>query len=344
MPWLLGVVIAFAQPALARTDALRIAFWHTELSRDGPGLLYRDIRRGEDPQVAAVVEILASVAPDVVVLRGIDWDRDGLAISALAAELAEAGHDLPHSFAGKPNRGVPTGLDIDGDGWLGDPVDTQSYGLFTGQDGLAVLSRWPIAREDAHDFTPMLWRDLPGALFPWPGQPEGVEDILRLASTAHWLLPIDTRAQGRLWLGAFAATSPVFDGPEDRNGRRNHDELQFWELLLDGALPVPPPDGLIIAGHANLDPDRGEGRREAIRSLLTHPDLQDPRPKGAAGTLTVDWQRDDLERMRVSYVLPSQDWEVLDSGVVWPEPDTPEAETVDTASRHKLVWVDVVRR
>ena len=30
-----------------------------ELSRKGPGLLLRDIRKGEDPQVAAVVRLLA---------------------------------------------------------------------------------------------------------------------------------------------------------------------------------------------------------------------------------------------------------------------------------------------
>ncbi len=255
-----------------------------------------------------------------------------------------AGLDLPHRFAGKPNRGVPTGLDIDGNGRLGDPEDSQSYGPFTGPDSLAVLSRWPLSRDEVVDFTPMLWRDLPGALLPWPGQPEGLGDVLRLSSTAHWLLPIDTGTNGRLWLGTFAATSPVFDGPEDRNGRRNHDEIRFWTLLLDGKLSVPPPDGLIIAGHANLDPDRGEGRREAIRELLSHPDLQDPRPEGAAGPLTVDWRREDLERMRVSYVLPSQDWHVVDAGVVWPEPGTPEAETVDAASRHHLVWVDVARK
>ena len=331
-------------PAGAQTDPLRIAYFHAELSRDGPGLLYRDLIRGEDPQIAAVVEVIRTVAPDILVLRSIDWDLEGLALSALAGQLTEAGLDLPHRFARQPNRGIPTGFDIDGNGRTGDPEDAQSYGLFTGQDGLAVLSRWPIAAEEVLDFTPMLWRDLPGALLPWPGQPDGLADVLRLSATAHWLLPIDTAENGRLWLGTFAATSPVFDGPEDRNGRRNHDELRFWDLLLDGALELPPPAGLVIAGHANLDPDRGEGRREAIRALLTHPKLQDPSPQGAAGTLTVDWRRDDLENMRVSYVLPSRDWEVLDAGVVWPEPGTPEAETADTASRHRLVWIDVVRR
>lgn len=335
--------MAFSGTAFAQ-EALRVAVFHTELSRDGPGLLYRDIARGEDAQVAAVVDVIASAAPDVIVLRGIDWDLDGLALSALAAELAEAGLDLPFRFAARPNRGIPTGLDIDGNGRTGDPEDAQSYGLFVGQEGLAVLSRWPIAAGEAHDFTQMLWADLPGALLPWPGQPDGTAEVLRLSSTAHWLLPIDTPDHGRLWLGAFAATTPVFDGPEDRNGRRNHDELRFWQLLLDGALPTPAPEGLILAGHANLDPDRGEGRREAIRALLSHPELQDPQPRGAADTLTVDWKRDDLERMRISYVLPSQDWRILDAGVVWPPAGTPEAETADTASRHRLVWVDVVRR
>lgn len=323
---------------------MRVAVYHTELSRDGPGLLYRDIMRGEDAQVAAVVDVIAGATPDVIVLRGIDWDLDGLALSALAEDLAEAGLDLPHRFATRPNQGIPTGLDIDGNGRTGDPEDAQSYGRFSGQDGLAVLSRWPIAMDEVMDFSQMLWSDLPGALLPWPGQPDGIGEVLRLSSTAHWLLPIDTAGHGRLWLGVFAATSPVFDGPEDRNGRRNHDEVRFWTLLLDGALPVPAPDGLIIAGHANLDPDRGEGRREAIAALLTHPDLHDPRPEGAAGTLTVDWRRDDLDRMRISYVLPSQDWRVLDAGVIWPEPDTAEAVTVDTASRHRLVWVDVTRK
>lgn len=320
-----------------------MAFYYTELSRDGPGLLYRDITRRDDPQVAAVVEVIRGAAPDVLVLRGIDWDHDGLAIGALADALSAAGLDLPHVFARQPNRGIPTGLDLDGDGRLGEAEDAQAHGGFTGQNGLAVLSRWPIAVSEMHDFTPMLWRDLPGALLPWPDQPEGVEEILRLASTAHWLLPIDTGAQGRMWLGAYAATSPVFDGPGDRNGRRNHDENAFWLRLLAGALTVPAPNGLIIAGHTNLDPQRGEGRRSAIRQLLRHPDLQDPRPEGAAGTLTVDWQREDLERMRVTYILPSHDWRVLDAGVVWPEPGTDRAEIVDTASRHKLVWVDVVR-
>ena len=48
--------------------------------------------------------------------------------------------------------------------------------------------------------------------------------------------------------------------------------------------------------------------------------------------------------MRVSYVLPDRNWRVAGSGVVWPEAGSAEAETADAASRHRLVWVDLVRR
>ena len=37
-------------------DQIRIAYFQTELSRDGPGLLLRDLMRGEDPQVEAVID------------------------------------------------------------------------------------------------------------------------------------------------------------------------------------------------------------------------------------------------------------------------------------------------
>ncbi len=305
--------------------------------------MLRDIVRGKDKQVQAALEVITSQSPDILVVWGIDWDLDGLGIGALTDALRDRGLDYPHVFAAKPNRGTPTGFDLDGNGTVGDAEDAQSYGEFTGQNSLAVLSRWPIETTSIRDYTAMLWRDLPGALLPWPGQPEGVEDILRLSSTAHWLVPIDIPDHGRAWIGTFSANTPVFDGDEDRNGRRNHDELMFWTHLLNGALDAPAPSGLVLAGHANLDPERGDGRREAIRTLLSHPTLQDPKPTGSAGKLTVDWKREDLENMRLSYVLPSTEWRVSGSGVFWPDPEHETFEIVETASRHRLVWVDLQR-
>lgn len=286
------------------------------------------INKGADPQVNAVVTTVAAAAPDVIALQGVDFDHGGAALTALGAALAQAGHDMPYRFAAQPNTGVRTGLDHDGDGFTDGARDAQGFGRFTGQGGMAVLSRFPLG--EARDFSMMLWKDLPGAVLPrvegalFPS--ETLYQVQRLSSVAHWQVPV-LIGEARLDLLTFHATPPVFDGPEDRNGLRNHDEIRFWSLLLDGALPWPAPQGpFVIAGDANLDANDGEGLRAAIRDLLVDPRLQDPRP--GDGALTAHWG--DLA-LRVDYVLPALGLEVPDTGVI----HAPQA------SRHDLVWVDV---
>ena len=346
-----GLFLCFCCPALA--DSVRVATFNTELSRDGPGLLLRDIARG-DAQVEAVVAVIARVRPDVLALQGIDWDFDGAALDALAVALAEAGAEYPYHFSAQPNSGMATDLDLDGDGRLGGPGDAQGFGSFTGQGGLAVLSRYPIG--PATELSSILWRDVPGALLPEhsDGAPFPSAQALaaqRLSSTAHWALPVDT-PEGVLTLLTFHATPPVFDGPEDRNGRRNADEIRLWQLYLDGAFGTAPANRFVIAGDANLDPQDSDGRLTAIRDLLADPRLKDVLPssggaaaaadQGHAGDYaldTVDW--DGPGRRRGDYVLPSVDWRVTDSGVFWPAPGEPGRDAALAASRHRLVWVDL---
>jgi len=344
----------------ARAETLRVATYNTELSRAGPGLLLRDILKG-DPQVKAVVAVIASARPDVIALQGIDYDLEGAALDALAGALARAGLDYPYRFAGPPNSGRRSGVDLDGDGRTDGPRDAQGYGRFTGQGGMAVLSRYPIAVGEMRDFTPLPWADLPGATLPrLNGQPfpsAEAQAVQRLSSVAHWDLPVDT-PQGRLHLLAFHATAPVFDGPEDRNGLRNRDELRLWPLYLDGALGGTPPGRFVLLGDANLDPADGAGRHEAIRALLADPRLQDPHPqspgaraaadsehRGDPALDTVDW--DGPGNLRVDYVLPAAGLEVQAAGVLWPQTGRSDrgidAETVARASRHRLVWVDLGR-
>ncbi|MDA7964320.1 endonuclease/exonuclease/phosphatase family protein [Ruegeria sp.] len=341
---MIRVLLLVVLPFAALADPLRIATFNTELSRDGPGLLLRDITRG-DKQVDAVVAVLVESRPDIVALQGIDWDLDGMTLSALTDALSQAGLSYTHSFAEQPNSGLETALDLDGDGRTQGPGDAQGWGEFTGQAGLAVLSRYPIARDEVRSFTDLLWRDLPGATLPQvdktPFPSAQAQKVQRLSSTAHWVVPIDT-PQGRVDLMTFHATPPVFDGPEDRNGLRNRDEIRLWQLLLDGALGDPPSAHFVIAGDVNIDPERGDGRKEAIHNLLADPRLQDPKPRSPAGTLaTVEWK--GLGEMRVDYVLPSVTWQVLDAGVYWPAEETPGRDQAETASRHRLVWVDLVR-
>ncbi|MDP5308564.1 endonuclease/exonuclease/phosphatase family protein [Paracoccus spongiarum] len=323
-------------------EPIRIATWDPGLTRQGPGLLLRDIR-ARDPQVLAAAQVIVAARPDVILLTGIDWDADGRALAAFSALMADAGLDFPHRFSARPNSGLPTGLDLDGDGRLAEADDAQGWGQFTGQNGMAVLSRLPLG--PVTDYSDRLWRDLPGNLMPAVG-PE-VAQVQRLSSTAHWDLPVMT-ARGPLRLLAWAATPPVFDGPEDRNGRRNHDEAAFWLHNLPHA-----PFALI--GNVNLDPTDGEGRPEALQRLLDH--ATDPMPRGAwqppqtganathaadPALDTGDFDEAGPGDLRVDYILPARALGIAGSGVLSPPPDNPLAEAVARASDHRLVWVDLV--
>lgn len=333
-----------AAPAWAGT--LRIATYNSELKRDGPGLLLRDLMRG-DAQVDAVAQVIAEVAPDILLLQNVDYDIELRALDALRGLIADKGQDYPTIFALMPNSGMATGLDLDGDGRWGEPEDSQGYGAFTGQGGMAILSRWPVDLEAVQDFSALLWRDLPDALLPThddgtPFPSAEVQGVLRLADVAQWAVPVQ-HDSGVITLLAFHANPPVFDGPEDRNGRRNHDQLRFWQHYLDGAFGAAPKDRFLLLGDANQDPDRGEGIKAGIRGLLADPRIQDVqplRPEGEPREATVHWPRVTPPKMRVSYVLPSRDWTVVASGVHLPV-DGAAAQQAKTASRHSIVWVDL---
>ncbi|MCA8880311.1 MAG: endonuclease/exonuclease/phosphatase family protein [Rhodobacteraceae bacterium] len=350
----LALFLALVWPGLSGAGTVRIAFFTAELDRAGPGLLLRDLQGGTDAQIDAVVQVVAAASPDVLLLARVDYDLDGAALAALAERIGAAGSAYPFRLALRPNSGDATDLDLDGDGRFRGAGDAQGWGEFAGQNGMAVLSKLPIETSAVRDFTTLLWRDLPGATLPrYPdGSPfpsDAAQAILRLASTGFWDIPVILPDDRRLHVLAFHATPPVFDGEEDRNGLRNRDELRFWPLLLDGALPWPAPRApFVLIGNTNVDPDRGEGFREAAAALVGHGTHGDPAPESAGGTAaghpraTAIWTGDGQPgALRLDYVLPSVDLEIANSGVVWPAPGMPDAAAVDAASHHRLVWVDI---
>lgn len=301
--------------------------------------------RGEDPKVAALVQVITDLDADVLLITGIDYDLRGAALDALAARLATAGAAYPHRLALRPNTGIATGLDLDGNGRLGEARDAMGYGRFAGAAGMAVLSRLPIDAEKIRDFSSFLWADLPGTLMP--DKDPAIRAMQRLSTTGMYEVPIVTDS-GPINLLAYYATPPVFDGPEDRNGRRNHDESAFWTHLIAGDLPFEPPKPpYILLGQPNLDPVDGEGRQDAIRALLANPALQDPSPHGSHARADPGQQGDatmdtalyaDIGGLRVEQVLPSADLKITGAGVVWP----PDDALLATASRHRPVWVDIM--
>jgi hypothetical protein len=327
-------------------ETLRIATWNVALDRQGPGLLVKDLAEGE-AQVLAVIRVLVELQADVVLLTSVDYDRGGVALRLLAEQLAAAGLDYPHRFSLRPNTGTQTGFDIDGNGRTGDARDAQGFGLYSGNGGMAVFSRLPIDTAGARDFSDFLWRDLPGGM---SGDVPDLAAVQRLATTGFWDVPVKT-ASGSLHLLAWHATPPVFDGPEDRNGRRNHDEAAFWSLFLDGALPMKPADApFVLLGDGNLDPADGDGRREGIGALLAHSAVQDPGPRGShgrsepahVGSPDLDTAiYDDLGGLRLDYVLPSSGLQVEAAGVLWPATGDALWPDLAAASHHFPVWVDI---
>lgn len=291
----------------------------------------RDLAAEKDLQIATITDLIGKAKPDVLLLLNVDHDLEGKALEQLSRALAAKGTNLPYRFARPPNRGIPSGLDLNGNGKLAEPDDAHGYGEFRGQGGMAILSRYPVDDGAVQDFTNMLWRDLPDHLYPMTNAgPWGGDDIYsehRLSTTGHWVVPLILPDGRRFNLLAWHASPPVFDGKEDRNGRRNHDETAFWLHYLDGKFGPVMPGPFAVIGAANLDPKRGEGRRAALHKLLAHPMLQDPFPD----TPTANWPPPGPGRMRVDYILPSAQVRVRGLGFV----------TDPAASRHSLLWIDL---
>jgi 3-phytase len=199
------------------------------------------------------------------------------------------------------------------------------------------------------------------------------KNAFRLSSKSHWDLPIDL-GNGHLFRFLTShPTPPSFDGAEDRNGRRNHDEIRFWaDYITPGQAGhikddasalggIAPQSRFVIAGDLNADPQDGDSFQRAARLLTQHPLLQtsfvptsnggpaaaasqggaNNAHTGPAAQDTADFSDAAPGNLRVDYVLPSQTgWRVLGGGVFWPTTSEPGAALVGV-SDHRLVWMDL---
>jgi hypothetical protein len=284
-----------------------------------------------DDQAKAVVQVLASVNADILVLGGVDYDYEQLGLRALLDRLRDAGRDYPYSAATLPVSGRDSGVDVDGDGRMGEPEDAMGYGWFTGDSGLAIVSRVPLG--PIEDLGAVLWADVPDSAAADVLSPAALA-VIPLATVAHWRVPVDWPA-APFDLLAFTASPPVFDGPEDRNGLRNRDQLAFWDRHLTAGRFARP----VLLGRFNVDPTGGQGYRGPLTALMMHPRLQDPLPP----IPTTAWTGTPGS-LRVDYILPAAEWTVVDSGVLAPLPGEAMAQAVQAAGANRLVWVTISTR
>jgi hypothetical protein len=370
---------------------VRFATFNASLNRAAEGQLIADLSTPDNLQAQNAAETIQRVRPDVLLINEFDFDARGEAARLFQRNYLSVGHNgaapihYPFRFVAPSNTGIPSGFDLDNDGTVGGPNDAFGFGAYPGQFGMAVYSRFPILRRHVRTFQHFLWKDMPGALLPDdPATPAPADwyspeelAVFRLSSKSHWDLPV--LIGGRVVHTLVShPTPPVFDGPEDRNGTRNFDEIRLWadyvvprrsRYLYDdqgrrGGLARGA--SFVIMGDQNADPFDGDSIPGAAQQLLEHPRVNTsltpsspggPEQAALQGGANLTHRGDPAfdtadfadvpgpGNLRVDYVLPSRDLRMLAARVFWPLSTDPLFRLVGVfpfpTSDHRLVWVDV---
>ena len=366
---LAAAVVAAMAPAAAQAADARFATFNASLNRGSAGQLVADLSNPRADTVGVrqarnVAEVIQRAAPDVVLVNEFDFVADGsaarlfrddfLAVPQNGAPAA----DYPYFYVAPVNTGVPSGFDLDNSGDT-NPSDAGNdawgFGLFPGQFGMVVYSKHPIDRDGVRTFQNFLWKDMPGSRIPQPFYSPAEVAAFPLSSKSHWDVPVQIGKRTVHFLVSHP-TPPVFDGPEDRNGLRNADEIRFWAdyvtpgrggYIYDdegGRRGLHPSALFVVAGDQNSDPLDGDSLRDAdgnpiaIQPLLNSPRVNARTAAESAGAAeasalqggantthlgdprfdTADFSDTAPGNLRADYVLPSRQIKISDSAVFWP--------------------------
>jgi hypothetical protein len=406
---MLALAAAFALPAAAQPDVgrghggppaaddigpgpetVRFATYNTAFSdgRFEPEGFLDDLLSGDDEQMQAIAQVIQHKRPDVLQVGEFDylgW-MDGVdemdpadAFRTNYLEVPQGDEEpihYPYAYVAPSNTGVPSGFDLNRDGTTTSPEDAWGFGFYEGQFGMLLLSKYPLVEDEIRTFQHFRWIDMPGPLLPSDPETEEEgdwysEEILeefRLSSKSHWDVPVEIGNHVVHTLSAHP-TPPAFDGEEQRNVLRNHDEVRLWaDYLLPSTSRyiyddegvtggLTPGASFVIIGDLNDDPCDGDGI--GIHQLLDHPRVNTSETPSSLGGIeqtelqgginlehecppehdTADFG-DPPGNLRVDYALPSKNLRIVDSGVFWPLVEDPWYEIVDQ-SDHRMVWVDV---
>ncbi|MGI9243024.1 MAG: endonuclease/exonuclease/phosphatase family protein [Verrucomicrobiales bacterium] len=371
--WLL--CSGFQMSLFGADRSVRVASFNVKMFRSQEGMLAQEMGGKPDGPVATdpqrIAAIIQRMDPDILLLNEFDYDSAGEAIGGFLENYLAVGQDgqdpieFPFVFVAESNTGISSCFDFDNNGRAeknparaGYGEDSFGFGIFPGQYGMAVLSKYPIALDRTRSFQQFLWKDMPGALLPdraiTPAEADWYSaeelEVFRLSSKSHWDVAIDVGGE-IIHLLTSHPTPPTFDGSEDRNGLRNHDEIRLW---ADYVSPDPgdasylyDDDGLggglasgqrfVICGDQNADPNAGDSVDRAILQILDNPAVNASFiPRGSSGTSDTS-----TFGLRVDYVLPSlAGFQIDGGGIFWPVGGGDGADQVN-ASDHRLVWMDL---
>jgi len=330
-------------------------------------------------QIRNIAEIIQRTNPDIILLNEFDRVDDTITniLYFINKYLGESQHNqqtinYPYFYQGSVNTGIKVNSDLNGDGNSSQlPFDTHGFGHFIGHFGMVLLSKYPIDESAIRTFQKFKWHDMPNALKPINPETnqlwytDDTWKTLRLSSKSHWDIPIKINGE-IVHILASHPTPPVFDGPENRNGNRNHDEIRFWfdyinnkqgDYIYDdnhqkGALKVN--QRFIIIGDQNASSIEGDAiltkTSQGITALLSSDKIQDSLPTSLGGQKHSNGNINGIHHtaywgMRADYVLPSTfGFIIKKSGVFWPQQDEDTYRLIENrqaSSDHRLVWVDV---
>jgi 3-phytase len=386
---LLAVVgaLALAAPAQAGEADVRFATFNASLNRNVAGQLVADLSTPNNAQAATVAEIVQRVRPDVLLIN--EFDFAPAAVGLFQQNYLSMPHNgaapivYPYTYIAPSNTGIPSGKDLNNFGGVvttpgapGYGDDSFGFGAFPGQFGMVVYSRYPIDPLGVRTFQLFKWKDMPGNLIPQPFYSPDEVDILRLSSKSHWDLPVRIEGKTVHFLVSHP-TPPVFDGPEDRNGTRNSDEIRFWADYISPAKSdyvyddagneggLKPGELFVVAGDQNSDPLDGDSIPGSIQQLIEHPLVNTKVTPESAGAVeatalqgganlvhrsdprfdTADFADGAPGNLRADYVLPRKTLQIQGAGVFWPLLADPLSRLTGVfpfpSSDHRAVWVDV---
>ncbi|NJR58442.1 MAG: phytase [Cyanobacteria bacterium CRU_2_1] len=367
----------FTLPTDSPTDTIRFSQFNASLNRGVDGQLVTDLSTPDNAQAKTVAEIIQRNNPDVLLINEFDYVADDplLPVRLFQQNYLSVGQNgadpvsYPYVYIASSNTGIASGFDLNNNGEIvtqpgsrGYGDDALGFGNFPGQFGMVLLSKYPIDTANVRTFQEFRWKDMLGALLPDdPNTPEPNDwyspeelEVFRLSSKSHWDVPIIVNGETVHALVSHP-TPPVFDGAEDRNGKRNHDEIRFWaDYITPGQNAyiyddngdyggLAPGSRFVIMGDQNADPNDGDSVDQAIQQLLDHPlvntsvtPTSEGGPdasarQGGANTThisdpmfdTADFADTNPGNLRTDYVLPSQNLDITDAQVFWPKDEDP---------------------
>ncbi len=277
---------------------------------------------------------------------GFDLDNDGKATT-------EFPYPPPTNADGTPGPSTPEGRAYGNDCW--------GFGTFPGQYGMALLvdERLTVLVDGVRTFRTLPWDYMPGAQMPTKADGESwfsVEELqyVRLSSKSHWDVPVRLPNGRDLHVLASHPTPPAFDGDEQRNQKRNHDEIRFWADYVSGETWIVDDtnkpgslrrgEAFVILGDLNADPNDGSSFKDPIDNLLLGSRVvhQGIKPSSDVA-VTIDGKALDATDtadfgLRVDYVLPSANLTPKATGI-WRHPSA--LWNGRFPSDHFPVWLDV---